>query len=72
MTDRLTCFDMEMFCRHRAVLDSADRGKWLKEAERWRSFAHQQTAAEFQQMQPSGRMWSWPSTLIVEQESAAP
>jgi hypothetical protein len=33
MTDRLTCHDMEMLCRRRSVLESADRAKWLAEAE---------------------------------------
>ena len=49
MTDRLTCHDMEMLCRQRAVLESAARAKWLAEAERWRALlAHQKATADFQ------------------------
>jgi hypothetical protein len=64
MTDRLTCHDMEMLCRQRAVLESADRGKWLAEAERWRASAHQKATADFQTMSeehPSLHAWPSPS-----------
>jgi hypothetical protein len=47
MTDRITCHDMEMLCRRRSVLESADRVKWLAEAERWRVLAYQKTVANF-------------------------
>jgi len=60
MTDRLTCHDMEMLCRQRAVLDSADRDKWLAEAERWRTRAHQIATIDFQDAE-KGRLRPWPS-----------
>lgn len=60
MTDRLTCHDMEMLCRQRAVLDSADRDKWLAEAERWRARAHEKAATDFQDTE-KGRLRPWPS-----------
>lgn len=48
MTDRLTCHDMEMLCRKRALLQSSNREKWLEEAERWRELAYQAAASGFQ------------------------
>jgi hypothetical protein len=60
MTDRLTCHDMEMLCRQRAVLESADSGKWLAEAERWRARAHEKATTDFQDTE-KGRLRPWPS-----------
>jgi hypothetical protein len=48
MTDRHTCHDMEMLCRQRAVLKSANAEKWLAEAERWRRVAYKEAADQFQ------------------------
>jgi hypothetical protein len=59
MTDRLTCHDMEMLCRQRAVLESADSVKWLAEAERWRVRAHEKAMADFQKEE--GKLRPWPS-----------
>ena len=63
MTDRLTCHDMEMLCRRRAVLESADRAKWLAEAERWRALAYQEAASQFQGIGENveGQKRPWPS-----------
>jgi hypothetical protein len=60
MTDRLTCYDMEMLCRHRAVLENANSAKWLAEAERWRTMAHQKATADFHN-EELGKLRPWPS-----------
>ena len=67
MTDRLTCHDMEMLCRQRAVLEGVDRVKWLDEAERWRALAYDEAATQFQKPaeQKDGlpEKRAWPSPL---------
>jgi hypothetical protein len=60
MTDRLTCHDMEILCRQRAVLESADSAKWLAEAERWRAREHEKATADFHDPE-EGRLRAWPS-----------
>lgn len=62
MTDRLTYHDMEMLCRQRAVLEGADRAKWLAEAELWRELAHQKAVTDFQEPKEKG-LKRWPSPL---------
>jgi hypothetical protein len=51
---------MEMLCRHRAVLESANREKWLAEAERWRAAARDKATSDFQN-EEHGRLRLWPS-----------
>jgi hypothetical protein len=50
---------MEMLCRQRAVLESADSVKWLAEAEQWRVRAHEKATADFQKEE--GKLRPWPS-----------
>lgn len=61
MTDQLTCHDMEMLCRQRAVLESSNSKTWLAEAERWRALAHQESASHFQSKDVEGEKRPWPS-----------
>lgn len=45
MNDRVGCREMELLCRHRAVLDAQHSWNWLGKAERWRELAHREAAA---------------------------
>ena len=55
------CREMELLCRHRAIVDSVHRWKWLGEAERWSDLAHSEAASWFQRR--AGPMAMGPNPL---------
>jgi hypothetical protein len=61
MNDRVGCREMELLCRHRAVLDSQHNWSWLGKAERWREFAHRETASDY--TEHPGPMAMGPNTI---------
>ncbi len=61
MNDLVGCREMELFCLHRAALDTQHSWKWLSEAERWKDLAHRETAFRFRAKRP-GPMAMGPNT----------
>jgi hypothetical protein len=43
----LSCRDMELLCRQRALADPAHSWKWLARAERWETLGHRKIASRF-------------------------
>jgi hypothetical protein len=58
MDKRLSCHDMEMICRQRAVFDVENHWRWLSEAERWKSLGKEEAAKKIQ-----GQMTMGPYTV---------
>jgi hypothetical protein len=52
MKQQMSCRDMELLCRQRAVFDCERRSKWLGEAERWGHLAEKETASRFKTIGP--------------------
>jgi hypothetical protein len=52
MKQKMSCRDMELFYRQRAVLDCEHSWKWLGEAERWAHLAEMETASRFKRIRP--------------------
>jgi hypothetical protein len=48
----MSCRDMELLYRQRAVFDSEHSWKWLGEAERWGHLAQKETASRFKEIGP--------------------
>jgi hypothetical protein len=69
MTDRLTCHEMEVLCRQRAVLESSNGEQWLARAEGWRGIAYQQTAAQFHGSDLLPTMGMYPPRKAGEEDS---
>jgi hypothetical protein len=53
MKKRMSCRDMELLYRQRAVFDCGHRWKWLGEAERWGHLAETETASRFKRIGPT-------------------
>jgi hypothetical protein len=52
MKQRMSCRDMELLYRQRAVFDCEHSWKWLGEAERWAHLAETETASRFKRIGP--------------------
>jgi hypothetical protein len=50
MKQQMSCRDMELLYRQRAVFDSEHSWKWLGEAERWGHLAQKETASRFKEI----------------------
>jgi hypothetical protein len=61
MNDRVGCREMELLCRHRAVLDAHHSWSWLGKAERWRELAQRETASHY--AEHPGPMAMGPNTI---------
>jgi hypothetical protein len=60
---QMSCRDIELLYRQRAVLDCEHSWKWLGEAERWEHLAQKETASRFKGIGPMA-MGPKPSTEI--------
>jgi hypothetical protein len=49
---QMSCRDIELLYRQRAVLDCEHSWKWLAEAERWEHLAQKETASRFKEIGP--------------------
>jgi hypothetical protein len=49
---QMSCRDIELLYRQRAVLDCEHSWKWLGEAERWEHLAQKETASRFKRIGP--------------------
>jgi hypothetical protein len=52
MKQQMSCRDMELLYRQRAVSDSEHSWRWLGEAERWGHLAQRETASRFKEIGP--------------------
>jgi hypothetical protein len=54
MKQQMSCRDMELLYRQRAVFDCEHSWKWLGEAERWGHLAQKETASRFKKIWADG------------------
>jgi hypothetical protein len=52
MKQRMSCRDMELLYRQRAVFDSEQSWRWLGAAERWSHLAQKEAASRFKTIGP--------------------